>query len=130
MAQLLTLMDGLEPRQNIVVIGATNRREAIDEALRRPGRFDREIVIGVPDEPGRREVLAIHTRGMPLAEDIDLNEIARTTYGFVGADLSALAREAAMTRFGAFSPTSISRMAYRPRSSTIFRSRGPIFSMP
>src|SRR3954471_21115308 len=95
-AQLLTLMDGLEPRQNIVVIGATNRREAIDEALRRPGRFDREIVIGVPDEPGRREVLAIHTRGMPLAEDIDLNEIARTTYGFVGADLSALAREAAM----------------------------------
>ena len=95
-AQLLTLMDGLEPRQNIVVIGATNRREAIDEALRRPGRFDREIVIGVPDEPGRREVLAIHTRGMPLAEDVNLDEIARTTYGFVGADLSALVREAAM----------------------------------
>ncbi|MCB5176479.1 CDC48 family AAA ATPase [Microvirga lenta] len=95
-AQLLTLMDGLEPRQNIVVIGATNRREAIDEALRRPGRFDREIVIGVPDEPGRREVLAIHTRGMPLAEDVNLDEVARTTYGFVGADLSALAREAAM----------------------------------
>jgi transitional endoplasmic reticulum ATPase len=95
-AQLLTLMDGLEPRQNIVVIGATNRREAIDEALRRPGRFDREIVIGVPDEPGRREVLAIHTRGMPLAEDVNLDDIARTTYGFVGADLSALAREAAM----------------------------------
>jgi len=95
-AQLLTLMDGLEPRQNIVVIGATNRREAIDEALRRPGRFDREIVIGVPDEAGRREVLTIHTRGMPLAEDVDLDEIARTTYGFVGADLSALAREAAM----------------------------------
>jgi transitional endoplasmic reticulum ATPase len=95
-AQLLTLMDGLEPRQNIVVIGATNRREAIDEALRRPGRFDREIVIGVPDEPGRREVLTIHTRGMPLAEDVNLDEIARTTYGFVGADLSALAREAAM----------------------------------
>ncbi|WP_230530173.1 CDC48 family AAA ATPase [Microvirga roseola] len=95
-AQLLTLMDGLEPRQNIVVIGATNRREAIDEALRRPGRFDREIVIGVPDETGRREVLAIHTRGMPCSEDVDLDEIARTTYGFVGADLSALAREAAM----------------------------------
>ncbi|RDI60796.1 CDC48 family AAA ATPase [Microvirga subterranea] len=95
-AQLLTLMDGLEPRQNIVVIGATNRREAIDEALRRPGRFDREIVIGVPDEPGRREVLAIHTRGMPIAEDVNLDDIARTTYGFVGADLSALAREAAM----------------------------------
>lgn len=95
-AQLLTLMDGLEPRQNIVVIGATNRRDAIDEALRRPGRFDREIVIGVPDHKGRREVLSIHTRGMPLAEDIDLDEIARTTYGFVGADLGALTREAAM----------------------------------
>ncbi|OHV82195.1 CDC48 family AAA ATPase [Rhizobium sp. LCM 4573] len=95
-AQLLTLMDGLEPRQNIVVIGATNRRDAIDEALRRPGRFDREIVIGVPDQEGRREVLAIHTRGMPLAEDVNLDEIARTTYGFVGADLGALAREAAM----------------------------------
>lgn len=95
-AQLLTLMDGLEPRQNIVVIGATNRRDAIDEALRRPGRFDREIVIGVPDQNGRREVLAIHTRGMPLADDIDLDDVARTTYGFVGADLGALAREAAM----------------------------------
>jgi transitional endoplasmic reticulum ATPase len=95
-AQLLTLMDGLEPRQNIVVIGATNRRDAIDEALRRPGRFDREIVIGVPDQIGRREVLAIHTRGMPLAEDVNLDEIARTTYGFVGADLGALVREAAM----------------------------------
>jgi transitional endoplasmic reticulum ATPase len=95
-AQLLTLMDGLEPRQNIVVIGATNRRDAIDEALRRPGRFDREIVIGVPDQNGRREVLAIHTRGMPLAEGADLDELARTTYGFVGADLGALVREAAM----------------------------------
>jgi len=93
---LLTLMDGLEPRQNIVVIGATNRRDAIDEALRRPGRFDREIVIGVPDQNGRREGLAIHTRGMPLAEGADLDEIARTTYGFVGADLGALVREAAM----------------------------------
>lgn len=95
-AQLLTLMDGLEPRQNIVVIGATNRRDAIDEALRRPGRFDREIVIGVPDQGGRREVLGIHTRGMPLGSDADLDEIARTTYGFVGADLGALVREAAM----------------------------------
>jgi transitional endoplasmic reticulum ATPase len=95
-AQLLTLMDGLEPRQNIIVIGATNRIDAIDEALRRPGRFDREIVIGVPDQAGRREILTIHTRGMPLAEDVDLDELARTTYGFVGADLSAFAREAAM----------------------------------
>jgi transitional endoplasmic reticulum ATPase len=70
-AQLLTLMDGLEPRTNLVVIAATNRPEAIDEALRRPGRFDREIVVGVPDESGRREILGIHTRGMPLAEGVD-----------------------------------------------------------
>ncbi len=95
-AQLLTLLDGMEPRQNVVVIGATNRVNAIDEALRRPGRFDREIVIGVPDDKGRREVLAIHTRGMPLAEDVDVEELARTTYGFVGADLAALTREAAI----------------------------------
>ncbi len=95
-AQLLTLMDGLEPRANLVVIAATNRPEAIDEALRRPGRFDREIVVGVPDARGRREILGIHTRGMPLAEGVDLNELARTTYGFVGADLSALTREAAI----------------------------------
>ena len=76
-AQLLTLMDGMEPRQNMVVIAATNRPEAIDEALRRPGRFDREIVVGVPDEPGRREILGIHTRGMPLAADVDLDDLAR-----------------------------------------------------
>ena len=95
-AQLLTLMDGLEARQNTVVIAATNRPEAIDEALRRPGRFDREIVVGVPDERGRREILGIHTRGMPLGDRVDLDELARTTYGFVGADLAALAREAAI----------------------------------
>jgi transitional endoplasmic reticulum ATPase len=95
-AQLLTLMDGLEPRQNVVVIGATNRLESLDEALRRPGRFDREIVIGVPDQDGRRQILTIHTRGMPLADDVDLDELARTTYGFVGADISALTREAAI----------------------------------
>ncbi len=95
-AQLLTLMDGLEPRLNLVVIAATNRPDAIDEALRRPGRFDREIVIGVPDESGRREILGIHTRGMPLAEDVDLAELARTTFGFVGADMAALTREAAI----------------------------------
>jgi len=95
-AQLLTLMDGLEARQNTVVIAATNRPEAIDEALRRPGRFDREIVVGVPDERGRREILGIHTRGMPLGDKVDLEELARTTYGFVGADLAALAREAAI----------------------------------
>ena len=95
-AQLLTLMDGLEARANVVVIAATNRPEAIDEALRRPGRFDREIVVGVPDERGRREVLGIHTRGMPLEDGVDLSELARTTYGFVGADLAALCREAAI----------------------------------
>ncbi|PCD04524.1 AAA family ATPase [Sphingomonas spermidinifaciens] len=95
-AQLLTLMDGLEARANLVVIAATNRPEAIDEALRRPGRFDREIIVGVPDERGRREILGIHTRGMPIADDVDLDELARTTYGFVGADLAALAREAAI----------------------------------
>jgi transitional endoplasmic reticulum ATPase len=95
-AQLLTLMDGLEPRQNVVVIGATNRVDALDEALRRPGRFDREIVIGVPDAVGRREILGIHTRGMPLDANVDLDEVARATFGFVGADVSALAREAAM----------------------------------
>ncbi len=95
-AQLLTLMDGLESRANIVVIAATNRPEAIDEALRRPGRFDREIVVGVPDERGRREILGIHTRGMPLADNVELNELSRTTYGFVGADLAALTREAAI----------------------------------
>ncbi len=95
-AQLLTLLDGMEPRQNTVVIAATNRPEAIDEALRRPGRFDREIIIGVPDQPGRREILGIHTRGMPLAQDVNLDDLARRTYGFVGADLAALCREAAL----------------------------------
>jgi transitional endoplasmic reticulum ATPase len=95
-AQLLSLLDGLEPRQNLVVIAATNRPEAIDEALRRPGRFDREIVVGVPDEPGRREILGIHTRGMPLDGGVDLDGLARRTYGFVGADIAALTREAAL----------------------------------
>jgi transitional endoplasmic reticulum ATPase len=103
-AQLLTLLDGLEPRKNIVVIGATNRINAIDEALRRPGRFDREIVIGVPDLQGRRYILAIHTRGMPLTEDVDVEELARSTYGFVGADLAALTREAAMEALRRYLP--------------------------
>jgi transitional endoplasmic reticulum ATPase len=95
-AQLLTLMDGLHSRANLVVIAATNRPDAIDEALRRPGRFDREIIIGVPDEKGRREILSIHTRGMPLGEGVDLQELSRSTHGFVGADLAALTREAAI----------------------------------
>ncbi|OYT42286.1 MAG: AAA family ATPase [Candidatus Altiarchaeales archaeon ex4484_43] len=95
-AQLLALMDGLVGRGNVIVIGATNREDSIDPALRRPGRFDREIEIGVPDRDGRKEILQIHTRGMPLAEDVDLDEIANSTHGFVGADLEALTREAAM----------------------------------
>ena len=95
-AQLLTLMDGLEARANVVVIAATNRPDAIDEALRRPGRFDREIIIGVPDEGARLEILQIHTRGMPLGDKVDLKELAKATYGFVGADIAALGREAAI----------------------------------
>jgi len=95
-SQLLTIMDGLESRGQLVVIGATNRPNAIDPALRRPGRFDREIEIGLPDRKGRLQVLHIHTRGMPLAEDVDLENIASRTHGFVGADLEALAKEAAM----------------------------------
>jgi len=95
-AQLLTLMDGLNKRGNVVVMGATNRPNSLDPALRRPGRFDREISFGVPNEQGRLIVLKIHTRNMPLKEDINLNEIARLTHGFVGADLEALTKEAAM----------------------------------
>jgi transitional endoplasmic reticulum ATPase len=95
-SQLLTIMDGLESRGKIVVIGATNRVNALDPALRRPGRFDREIEIGLPDRNGRHQVLQIHTRGMPLNEEVNLEEIADRTHGFVGADLEALAKEAAM----------------------------------
>ena len=95
-SQLLTLMDGLESRGKVVVIGATNRPDALDPALRRPGRFDREIEIGVPDEPGRLEILEIHSRGMPFTEDVNLNSIAKVTHGFVGADLESVCREAAM----------------------------------
>ncbi|NTV65538.1 MAG: AAA family ATPase, partial [Oscillochloris sp.] len=96
-AQLLTLMDGLESRGNVVVIGATNIPDTLDPALRRPGRFDREININVPDQEGRREIIAIHTRGMPLAEDVNLDTLAAQTHGCVGADLEALCREAAMS---------------------------------
>src|SRR6476620_3291469 len=95
-AQLLSLMDGMSSRGKVVVIGATNRINAIDPALRRPGRFDREIEIGVPDRDGRLEILQIHTRGMPLDKDVDLEKIADVSHGFVGADLQALAKEAAM----------------------------------
>lgn len=95
-SQLLTLMDGLESRGEVVVIAATNRPDSIDPALRRPGRFDREIEIGVPDRSGRKEVLQIHTRGMPLAEDVNLDHLADITYGYTGADIEALCKEAAM----------------------------------
>ena len=95
-SQLLTLMDGLKTRGKVVVIAATNRPNAIDQALRRPGRFDREIEIGIPDEEGRYDILQIHTRGMPLEQDLDLKYYAKVTHGFVGADLEMVAKEAAM----------------------------------
>ena len=95
-AQLLSLLDGLKERKNVIVIGSTNRPEALDMALRRPGRFDREIELGVPDMQGRMEIFQIHSRGMPLAEDVALEDYASRTYGFVGADISAVSREAAM----------------------------------
>ena len=95
-AQLLALMDGLESRGEIIVIGATNIPNSLDPALRRPGRFDREIAISIPDQGGRLEILHIHTRGMPLAKDIDVDKLSRITHGFVGADLEALCRESAM----------------------------------
>lgn len=103
-AQLLSLMDGLEARGNIIVIGATNRVNAIDPALRRPGRFDREIELGVPDKQGRLEILQIHTRGMPLAQDIKLAELSNITHGYTGADISALCREAAMKALRRYLP--------------------------
>jgi transitional endoplasmic reticulum ATPase len=96
-AQLLALMDGLESRGNVIVIAATNIPNTIDPALRRPGRFDREIAIPIPDRNGRLDILQVHTRGMPLAEDVSLERIADMTHGFVGADIEALAREAAMS---------------------------------
>jgi transitional endoplasmic reticulum ATPase len=95
-AQLLSLMDGLDDRGDVIVIGATNRVDALDPALRRGGRFDREIEIGVPDKEGRKEILQVHTRGMPLVDGIDLGQYAENTHGFVGADLASLAKEAAM----------------------------------
>ena len=109
-AQLLTLMDGLQARGQVIVIAATNRPDAIDPALRRPGRFDREIEIGIPDYDGRREILQVHTRGMPLERDeengtwLKLDHFARITHGFVGADLAALAREAAMSALRRYLP--------------------------
>ncbi len=101
-AQLLTLMDGLKERGKVIVIGATNRPEALDPALRRPGRFDREIEIPPPDKRARREILAVHTRNMPLDEDVDLDKIAEMTHGYTGADLAALVKEAAIAALRRF----------------------------
>ena len=95
-SHLLTLMDGLKSRGQVIVIAATNRPDSIDEALRRPGRFDREIEIGVPDEDARYEILQIHTRNMPLEKDVDLKELAKLTHGYTGADLASLVKEAAI----------------------------------
>jgi transitional endoplasmic reticulum ATPase len=103
-AQLLALMDGLSGRGNVIVIGATNRPSALDPALRRPGRFDREIEIGVPDKQGRYEILQIHTRGMPLAEDVDLKKLSEMSHGYTGADLAALCRETAMKALRRYLP--------------------------
>ena len=103
-AQLLALMDGLSGRGNVIVIGATNRPGALDPALRRPGRFDREIEIGVPDKQGRYEILQIHTRGMPLAKDVNLKKLAEMTHGYTGADLAALCRETAMKALRRYLP--------------------------
>jgi len=103
-AQLLALMDGLAGRGNLIVIGATNRPEALDPALRRPGRFDREIEIGVPDKQARHEILQIHTRGMPLAEDVDLKKLGEMAHGYTGADLAALGRETAMKALRRYLP--------------------------
>jgi transitional endoplasmic reticulum ATPase len=103
-AQLLALMDGLSGRGYLIVIGATNRPEALDPALRRPGRFDREIEIGVPDKKGRFEVLQIHTRGMPLKDDVALDKLANMTHGYTGADLSSLGRETAMKALRRYLP--------------------------
>ena len=103
-AQLLTLMDGMQGRDNVVVIGATNRQDAVDQALRRPGRFDREIEIGVPDKAGRQEIIDIHVRGMPISDDFDMEWILANTHGFVGADVSALSREAAMKALRRYLP--------------------------
>ena len=103
-AQLLASMDGLTGRQNVIVIGATNRPDALDPALRRPGRFDREIEIGVPDKKGRHEILQIHTRGMPLAKDVDLKKVEDMTHGYTGADLAGLCRETAMKALRRYLP--------------------------
>jgi transitional endoplasmic reticulum ATPase len=115
-------MDGLQARGKVVVIGATNRPNALDPAIRRPGRFDREIEISIPNRNGRLEILQIHTRGMPLADDVDLDRLADLTHGYAGADLSALGKEAAMRALRRILPDldlelDVIRSRYSTRSS-------------
>jgi len=110
-SQLLTLLDGMSTRGQVIVLAATNRPEAIDPALRRPGRFDREIEIGVPDRNARKEILQIHTRNMPLAKDVSLDELANITHGYTGADLSALVKEAAMATLRKLFPKIIDKQS-------------------
>ncbi len=116
-SQLLTLMDGLKGRGNVVVIAATNRPNAIDPALRRPGRFDREIAINPPTAKGRREILDVHTRGMPLDKDVDLDKISTITHGFTGADLEVLTKEAAMKALKKWIPSLIKHEGQIPTES-------------
>jgi transitional endoplasmic reticulum ATPase len=116
-AQLLSLMDGLSERGNVIVIGATNRIEDVDLALRRPGRFDREVEIGVPNTEGRLEILQIHTRGMPISPDVDLKQLAAITHGYTGADLKALCREAALGALRAVIPQSDVTLSKVPAST-------------
>ena len=118
-AQLLALMDGLKQRHNLIVIAATNLPNVLDPALRRPGRFDREIAIPIPDRHGRLDILAIHSRGMPLADEVDLADLADITHGFVGADLEALCREAAMHCLRRFMPSIDFANAYIPYEQLI-----------
>ena len=110
-SQLLTLMDGMPPRGQVIIIAATNRPDAIDPALRRPGRFDREIEIGVPNRNSRKTILQIHTRNMPVAKDVDLDELANVTHGYTGADMNALVKEAAMATLRTILPNIVDKQS-------------------
>jgi len=122
-SQLLALMDGMKGRGNVIVIAATNRPEAVDPALRRPGRFDREIIIGMPDKKARKEILMVHTRHMPLDSNVNLDELAQITHGFSGADIAALVREAAMHALRRFLPKiDLEKRCHPSRSTSEFKS--------
>lgn len=118
-AQLLALMDGLVTRGQVVVIGATNIPEVLDPALRRPGRFDREVIIGIPNRIGRRQILEIHTRSMPLAQNVNLDKLSEITHGYVGADLEAIAKEAGMTALRRILPKIIAKGSHNPEDPTL-----------